>query len=218
MMHIPDGFVNVGTAAVTYVGAAGAVAYSVRRTNQELHERQVPLMGVMAAFIFAAQMINFTVVGGTSGHLLGGALAAILLGPWVGTLVIASVLVVQALLFQDGGLLALGANTLNMAVVGVWCGYGLYVLLRRVVVGRSSLWVAGFASAWASVVVAAALAAVELAISGMAPLGVVLPAMVGVHALIGIGEGLITTGVLAFLAATRRDLLALRSADAGGAR
>jgi cobalt/nickel transport system permease protein len=217
-MHIPDGFVSVGTAAVTYVGSAGAIAYSVRRTNEGLREREVPLMGVMAAFIFAAQMINFTVAGGTSGHLLGGALAAILLGPWAGTLVITAVLAVQALLFQDGGLLALGANVLNMAVVGVWSGYGIYIVLRRVLGGRRGIWVAGFGAAWASAVLASALAAFELAISGTSPLGVVLPAMIGVHALIGIGEGLITTGVIAFLSATRRDLLELQAAKAGGAQ
>lgn len=217
-MHIPDGFVSVGTAAVTYVGSAGAIAYSVRRTNRELHERQVPLMGVMAAFIFAAQMLNFTVAGGTSGHLLGGALVAILLGPWAGTLVITAVLAVQALLFQDGGLLALGANVLNMAVVGVWSSYGIYVGLRRLVAGRRGIWAAGFAAAWASVVLAAAMASVELGISGVAPFGVVLPAMLGIHMLIGIGEGLITTGVLAFLAATRRDLLELRAPAERGAQ
>lgn len=216
-MHIPDGFVSVGTAAVAYAGSAGAIAYSVRRANQELREREVPLMGVMAAFIFAAQMINFTVAGGTSGHLLGGALVAILLGPWAGTLVITAVLAVQALLFQDGGLLALGANVFNMAVVGVWGGYGIYVVLRRLVGGKRGIWIAGFGAAWASVVAASALAAVELAISGTSPLGIVLPAMIGVHVLIGIGEGLITTGVLAFLATTRRDLLELWAVKVGGA-
>jgi cobalt/nickel transport system permease protein len=206
-VHIPDGFVNIGTAVVTYAGSAGAIAYSVRRTNQDLKEREVPLMGVMAAFIFAAQMINFKVAGGTSGHLLGGALAAILLGPWAGTLVITAVLAVQALVFQDGGLLALGANIFNMAVVGVWSGYAIYRLARKLL-----------SAAWCSVVLAALVAAVELAISGMAPLGVVLPAMGLVHVLIGIGEGLITTSVLAFLSSTRRDLLEWHAVGAGGAQ
>lgn len=206
-MHIPDGFVNIGTAAVTYAGSAGALAYAVRRTKATLQERMVPMMGVMGAFVFAAQMINFKVAGGTSGHLLGGALVAILLGPWAGSLVLAAVLIVQALLFQDGGLIALGANVFNMAVVGVWSGYGLYRLLSQVIPGARGRWISGFAAAWGSVVIASALAAVELAISGMSPLGVVMPAMVLVHVLIGIGEGLITTAVLAFIAATRRDLL-----------
>lgn len=215
-MHIPDGFINVGTALVTYAGSAGAIAYSVKRTNKELHERQVPLMGVMAAFIFAAQMINFKVAAGTSGHLLGGALVAILLGPWAGTLVITAVLAVQAFIFQDGGLLALGANVFNMAVAGVWSAHVLYSVIQRLLPGRKGLIVGGFASAWASVVLASLLAALELAVSGTSPLGVVVPAMGLVHALIGIGEGLITVAVLTFLAATRKDLLELRMAQEGG--
>ena len=217
-MHIPDGFVNIGTAVVTYAGSAGVVAYSVKRTNQELKEREVPLMGVMAAFIFAAQMINFKVAGGTSGHLLGGALAAILLGPWAGTLVITAVLMIQAFVFQDGGLVALGANVFNMAVVDVWSGYGIYTLLRKLIPGPRGMWISGFASAWASVVIASLVASIELAISGLSPLGIVVPAMGLVHMLIGIGEGLITTGVLAFLTSTRKDLLELHAVGAGGVR
>ena len=217
-VHIPDGFVSVGTAAAAYVGSAGAVAYSIRRVNRELHERQVPMMGVMAAFVFAAQMINFTVAAGTSGHLLGGALLGILLGPWAGTVVLTAVLAVQAFLFQDGGLMALGANVLNIAVIGVWGGYGLYRLVRAAAPGPRGLWAAGFLAAWGSVMLASLACAAELAISGTSPWRLVLPAMAGVHALIGIGEGLITTGVLAFLAATRKDLLSLRRATAEGAR
>jgi cobalt/nickel transport system permease protein len=212
-MHIPDGFVNVGTSAVTWAASAGGLGYAVRRVNRELGERQVPLMGVTAAFIFAAQMLNFTVVGGTSGHLLGGALAAILLGPWAGMLVLTSVLVVQALLFQDGGLLALGANVFNMAVVGVLVGWLTYTGLRRVLGDRTwSTLVSGFAAGWLSVFLASLVAAAELALSGTSPWGVVLPAMGLVHMLIGLGEGLITVGVLAFLRATRPDLLSMRRA------
>jgi cobalt/nickel transport system permease protein len=210
-MHIPDGFLNAATSAVTWAASAGGVGYALRRVNRELQERQVPLMGVSAAFIFAAQMINFTVIGGTSGHLLGGALAAILLGPWAGTLVLTAVLIVQALLFQDGGLLALGANVFNMAVVGVLLAWGVYRLLRRWLGQRT--WgtaVAGFAAAWLSVFVASLVAGAELALSGASPWGVVLPAMGGVHALIGIGEGLITMAVLGFLRAVRPDLLRLQ--------
>jgi cobalt/nickel transport system permease protein len=207
-VHIPDGFLNVTTAAVTYVACGVSVAYAVRRTNAELNERQVPLMGVSAAFIFAAQMLNFAVAGGTSGHLLGGALAAILLGPWAGMLVITSVLVVQALLFQDGGLLALGANVLNMAVVGVLVGYVSYRWLTGLLgQGRLGLHAGGFAAGWLSVVVASFFAAVQIAASGTAAWGVVIPAMIGVHALIGVGEGLITAAALAFLSAARPDLL-----------
>jgi cobalt/nickel transport system permease protein len=213
-MHIPDGFVNTGTSVVTWVASAGGLSYAVRRVNQELGERQVPLMGVSAAFIFAAQMLNFTVAGGTSGHLLGGALAAILLGPWAGMLVMTSVLTVQALLFQDGGLLALGPNVFNMAIVGVLVGWLVYEVLRHLFAGRSwGAMVAGFAAGWLSVVVASIVAAFELAVSGTSPLGVVLPAMGAVHALIGIGEGLITVAVLAFLRAARPDLLELQHAS-----
>lgn len=207
-MHIPDGFLNVPTAVAAYAVAGTGVAYASRRTAQELGERQVPLMGVSAAFIFAAQMLNFPVAMGTSGHLLGGALAAILLGPWAGTLVITAVVAVQALLFQDGGLLALGANVLNMSLVGVWAGYLVYGLVARLVgPGRAGVLAGGVVGGWVSVVLAALLAAAEIAISGHAAWAVVVPAMVGVHALIGIGEGLITAGVLAFLMAARPDLL-----------
>jgi cobalt/nickel transport system permease protein len=215
-MHIPDGFVNVGTAVVTYAASAGVVGYSVRRTNQALQEREVPLMGVMAAFVFAAQMINFPVAGGTSGHLLGGALVAILLGPWAGSLIITAVLIVQALLFQDGGILALGANVFNMAVVGVWTGYLSYTFLRRVLRGASSMWIAGFIASWLSVFLASAFASLELGVSGTYPFGVVLPAMLSVHALIGIGEGLITTAVLALVNASRKDILSWHALAAGG--
>jgi len=213
-MHIPDGFISTGTAAVTWVASAGGIGYAVRRVNRELSERQVPLMGVTAAFIFAAQMMNFTVVGGTSGHLVGGALAAILLGPWAGALVLTAVLAVQALLFQDGGLLALGANVLNMALITVFVGWLVYSSLKRLLGKRSwATMVSGFAAAWLSVVLASVAAAVELAVSGTSPLAVALPAMGLVHMLIGVGEGLITVAVLVFLQATRPDLLSLRQAS-----
>lgn len=207
-MHIPDGFLSVPTAAVAYAASGAAVAYAARRSNAELSERQVPLMGISAAFIFAAQMLNFPVAAGTSGHLLGGALAAILLGPWAGTLVITAVLAVQALIFQDGGLLALGANVLNMAVAGVWVGHLTYRGLVGVLgQGKLGLYAGGFAAGWLSVVVAALLASLELAVSGTSALAYVVPAMGGVHALIGIGEGLITVGVVVFLSLARPDLL-----------
>jgi cobalt/nickel transport system permease protein len=210
-MHIPDGFVNIPVAAATYVASGGSLAYAVRRTNEELGEKQVPLMGVMGAFIFAAQMLNFPVAGGTSGHLIGGALAAILLGPWAGMLIMASVLIVQALIFQDGGLVALGANVFNMGVVACLVGYYVFTWLKRLLGGGTQgAVISGFVAAWTSVVTAALVCALELAISGTSALAVVLPAMTLVHVLIGVGEGLITVAVLAFLAATRRDLLQLR--------
>jgi cobalt/nickel transport system permease protein len=210
-MHIPDGFVNIPVAAATYVASGGSLAYAVRRTNEELGERQVPLMGVMGAFIFAAQMLNFPVAGGTSGHLIGGALATILLGPWAGMLIMTSVLVVQALIFQDGGLVALGANVFNMGVVACLVGHYAFIWLKRLLgEGTQGVVISGFVAAWASVVAAAIACALELALSGTSALAVALPAMTLVHILIGIGEGLITVAVLVFLAATRRDLLQLR--------
>jgi len=210
-MHIPDGFINTGTAVVTWVASAGSVGYSVRRLSREIQERQVPLLGVTAAFIFAAQMMNFTVAGGTSGHLLGAALATILLGPWAGCLVLTAVLTVQALLFQDGGLVALGANIFNMAIVGVAVAWVVYHGLRRLLGDRTwAAFASGFCAAWLSVVCASLTASAELWLSGTSPAGVVFPAMGLVHMLIGIGEGLITTAVLAFLRVVRPDLLALR--------
>jgi cobalt/nickel transport system permease protein len=209
-MHIPDGFVSAPVAAIGYVVAGVAVAIAVRQTNRNLQEKVVPLMGVMAAFIFAAQMMNFPVAGGTSGHMLGAALATMLLGPWAAMIVIACVVGVQALVFQDGGLAALGPNVLNMAVAAVLVSYVLYWPVATFGNGWRLLhYGAGFAAAWASVQVAALLASFELAVSGTSPLQVALPAMMGVHALIGIGEGLITVAAMAFIAATRRDLLHL---------
>jgi cobalt/nickel transport system permease protein len=184
------------------------VGVSLWRSGKTLGARQVPLMGVLAAFIFAAQMLNFTVAGGTSGHLIGGALAAILLGPWAAILTMTTVVGIQALVFQDGGLLVMGANILNMGIISVLVSYGVYRGVMVLAGGRRwGLFVGGFAAAWLSVVISAVATSVELAFSDTSPLGVALPAMAGVHVLIGIGEGLITVGALAFVAAARRDLL-----------
>jgi cobalt/nickel transport system permease protein len=184
------------------------VGLALRRSGKELGERQVPLMGVLAAFIFAAQMLNFTVAGGTSGHLIGGALAAVLLGPWAGILTMTTVVGIQALLFQDGGLLVMGANILNMGIISTLVAYGVYRGVMALAKGqRWGLFVGGFGAAWFSVVISAVATATQLAFSGTSPLTVALPAMTIVHVLIGIGEGLITVGALAFVAAARRDLL-----------
>jgi cobalt/nickel transport system permease protein len=207
-MHIPDGFLSVAVAVICWVLAAVGVGVSLWRSGKTLGPRQVPLMGVLAAFIFAAQMLNFTVAGGTSGHLIGGALAAILLGPWAAILTMTTVVGIQALVFQDGGLLVMGANILNMGIIAVLVAYGVYRGVMALAGARRwGLFVGGFAAAWLSVVIAAVACAVQLVFSGNSPLGVALPAMAGVHVLIGIGEGLITVGALAFVAAARRDLL-----------
>ena len=210
-MHIPDGFLNVTTVAATCVVSAGGVGNAVRIVNKRLGEKQVPLMGVLAAFIFAAQMLNFPIAGGTSGHLIGAALAAILLGPWAAVLIMSCVLIAQCLIFQDGGLLALGANIFNMGIVASFSGYYLY-RLAILLLGdsRKRKLVSGFIGAWGSVFLASIVCAIELAVSGTLPIGVALPAMAGFHALIGIGEGLITGAVLSLVLVTRPDLMQLQ--------
>jgi cobalt/nickel transport system permease protein len=207
-LHIPDGFLSPGVYIICWAIAVVAVGLALQRTGREMGERQIPLMGVLAAFIFAAQMLNFPVAGGTSGHLIGGALAAILLGPWAAILVMTSVVGLQALLFQDGGLLVLGANITNMGVISSVVGYATFTAVKRLLSDeRLGTLVGGFAGAWLSVVLAAAATALQLAFSGTSAFDVAMPAMLGVHVLIGIGEGLITAGALAFVMATRRDLL-----------
>jgi cobalt/nickel transport system permease protein len=210
MLHIPDGFLSTPVAVLGWLLAAVLVGWALRQTGGQLGERQVPLMGILAAFIFAAQMLNFPVAGGTSGHMLGGALAAIVLGPWAATLIMTAVVATQALLFQDGGLLALGWNIVNMGVLTVFTGYFCYQGVRKLMGdGRRVALVAGMAGGWLSVMVGAVATAVELAASGTLPLAVALPAMAGVHAVIGVGEALITVAALAFIAQARPDLLQL---------
>jgi cobalt/nickel transport system permease protein len=215
-LHAPDGFLTVPVAALMWGITIVVLAIAVQRASRQLDERAVPLMGVTAAFIFAAQMVNFPVAGGTSGHLLGGVLAAILLGPWAATLVMASVVAVQALVFQDGGLVVLGANIFNMGVVGTLGGYAIYITLCRVLGGeergRSP---AAAIAAWLAVMLGALAMTVELAVSGTTPLEVAMPAMLGVHALIGVGEAIITVAVLAFIHGVRPDLLTLRDGAPG---
>ena len=209
-MHIPDGFLSGGVAAAAAVPALAAVAWGVRSADRDLDDAKVPLLGVLAAFIFAVQMLNFPVAGGTSGHFLGAALAAILLGPWLACLVMAVVLAVQAFAFADGGITALGANVLNMGVVGaVFAGFALTWAIRAVRPSRPiALGLVG-GVAWLAVMLGAALTSLELAASGTVPLGTVLPAMLGVHALIGIGEAIITVAAVNAILASRPDLVAI---------
>lgn len=206
-MHIPDGFIDTKTALVTAGVAALGLGYAARAGRRALPPRRVPLLGLTAACVFAAQMLNFPVAGGTSGHLMGGVLAAVLLGPSAGVLVIASVLIVQCLLFADGGILALGANIFNMGIIGTAAAYGIYWLIRRATRGIEGQLMAAAFAAWCSVVLAASACAAELALSGTVRLAVALPAMAGIHMLIGIGEAVITTLVLASIAAARPELL-----------
>jgi cobalt/nickel transport system permease protein len=206
-LHAPDGFFSFPVIVAGWVISALLIAFALYRTGRVLDERIIPMMGVMAAFVFAAQMLNFPVAGGTSGHLVGGALAAIILGPWAAILVMAAVVALQALLFQDGGLAVLGVNLLNMAIISSLVGYGLWWVVKQVGSTFRHLSIGGFAAAWVSVVVSAVGVAIELGISGTSSLAIALPAMALVHMLIGIGEGLITVGALAFIRAARPNLL-----------
>jgi cobalt/nickel transport system permease protein len=207
-MHIPDGFLSVQVSIFFWLISILVVGYALKRVGADLGERQVPIMGVLAAAIFAGQLLNFTVAGGTSGHLIGAALATILLGPWAAMVILTCVISIQALIFQDGGLLVLGTNIFNMAIVSVAVAYMVYRTLNKLVGGRSAgIYVSGFTAAWTSVEVAALGTALELALSGTSPANIAIPAMGGIHALIGIGEGLITVGALIFLHASHSDLL-----------
>jgi cobalt/nickel transport system permease protein len=206
-MHIPDGFLDGKTLALAGALSAGGLAVAARQVRRTLPRNKIPLMGLGAAFVFAAQMLNFPVAGGTSGHLLGGVLAGVLLGPSAAAIVIACVLTVQALLFSDGGVLALGANIFNMSFIGAVVGCAIYRAARKFLPGLRGQITAVFFAAWLSTVLAAATCAGELAWSGTLPANVVFPAMLGVHALIGIGEGLITSLVILAIARTRPDLL-----------
>lgn len=206
-MHIPDGFLNLQTAAVTGVLSVGGLAYALRRTGRTLPPRKVPLLGLAAAFVFAAQMLNFPVAGGTSGHLIGATLTAVLLGPFAAVVVTSSVLIVQCFLFADGGITALGANIFNMAIVGAVVGWAIYRPISRMVGGQFGKVLAASFAAWCSTMIASIVCAGELASSGIVHWKIAFTTMAGVHALIGIGEGIITALVLSTVAANRPDLL-----------
>src|SRR4051812_48876980 len=209
-MHIPDAVLDPKVAAVTgLVGAAGLL-YALRKLDRQLGGRTTVLMGTMSAFVFAGQMVNFPVGPGVSGHLLGGVLSTVLLGPWAGAVVIATVLIVQCFLFSDGGLTALGANFVNMGLIGAVGGYAIYAPIRRAIGGRPGVLIGAMIAAWFSVLLASGAFAVELAASGRgADFFHVLGWMGLVHAGIGLGEALITGLVLRFVLLTRPDLVYL---------
>lgn len=204
-MHIPDGFLSPPVFISFWAAAVCGLSYALKKVKETLKERMIPLMAVMAAFIFAGQMLNFPVMAGTSGHLCGGVLAAILLGPYAGAIVLTCVLIVQCLIFQDGGVTALGANIFNMAFLGSSGGYLVYSLARKLL-GRKRMMAALALAAWFSVVAAASACALELAMSGTMAFKAVLLAMAGVHAVIGIGEAIITCLVAGFILKLRPDL------------
>lgn len=209
-VHVPDGFINAPVSAATGVVAAGAVALSLRGARRELDERTAPLAGLVAAFIFAVQMLNFPVAAGTSGHLLGGALAAILVGPFAGVLCVSVVLLMQGILFADGGLTALGVNITDMAIVTTVVAYAVFRGLVKVLPRtRRSVTVASFAAALLSVPAAALAFTLLYAVGGTTDvaIGKVATAMIGVHVLIGIGEAAITALTVGAVIAVRPDLV-----------
>lgn len=210
-MHIPDGFLNGATSAGTAAIAAGGLGYSVRRAGVYLQDRRIALTGLVAAFVFALQMLNFPVAAGTSGHLLGGALAVILVGPWLGITAVSVVVIVQALIFADGGVSALGANVLNMAIVTGLVGWCVFRLLMKVL-PKTWTWVlvSTFTASLVSVVAASLTFVIEYGIGGRgnAEMSTVFAAMAGVHFLIGVGEGLISAATVGVVGAARPELVA----------
>ncbi len=223
-MHIPDGVLSPEVCAGTGALAAGAVRYSLHRLRQSPSDRTVPLTGMMAAVIFAGQMVNFPVslfgIPAVSGHLMGGVLAAAVLGPWAGCLAVFLVLLVQGVLFADGGLLSLGANTLNMAVVGAWGGYGVLSFVKNRFANDARGVIVGIVVAsWLSVLAAAALFCGEVWLSWNVPefdFGSLFTLMVTVHSAIGIGEALITGSIVSFLLLHRRELISrMQRAETG---
>ena len=210
-MHIPDGFIDAPTSIAFGVVAAAGIGYCLRKGSAELDERAAPLAGLTAAFVFAGQMLNFPVAAGTSGHLLGGVLAAVLVGPWIGATCLAVVLLLQALFFADGGLTALGLSTFNMSFVGALGGYLVFRgVLRVLPQRRASVPLAAAVAAALSVPMAAASFVLQFSLGGTVEdlsLSAVLAAMVGVHALIGIGEAVITFLTVGLVMSSRPDLV-----------
>ena len=209
-MHIPDGFIDIKTSTAFSAAAAIAVGGAVKGARNQLSEQSAPLAGLTAVFIFAVQMLNFPVAAGTSGHLLGAALAMVLVGPYAATLALSVVLIIQAFLFADGGLTALGLNIFNMGVVGVWASFGVFFIVKKLLPKtKSSIVVASFIAALLSVPAAAVGFVLQYAIGANATFSIstVLGAMVGTHVLIGIGEAIITALTVSAVLASRSDLV-----------
>lgn len=209
-MHIPDGFIDPKTSAAFAAASIAGVGYALRGAKRQLNEKSAPLAGLTAVYVFAVQMLNFPVAAGTSGHLLGGALAAVLVGPFAASLAITVVLLIQGFLFADGGLSALGLNIFNMSIIGVWVGYGVFLLVRKVLPKRkSSIAIASAVAGFISVPMAALGFVFQYAIGATATYSTetVLAAMVGTHFLIGIGEAVITFLTISAVIASRSDLV-----------
>ncbi len=206
-MHIPEGMLTQQTTVASWIASLPVVGYAVVTVRKKMSDSRVVLMAVLAALIFALQMLNFPVAGGTSGHFAGGAAAAIILGPWAAVLIMTTVLIIQAFMFADGGVLALGANMFNMAIVGPMVGWAVYALvtkLRDTRVGRS---IGSFTAAWSATMAAALCAGLMLWISGRAPFGIAVGSMAFWHAIIGVGEGLITAALVNYILSVRPDIL-----------
>ena len=206
-MHIPDGFLDTKTIVATTLFSAVGFGTALHKLKNTILPSQIPLVGLTAAFVFVAQMLNFPVVAGTSGHLVGSVLTAVLLGPNAAVVVITSVLVVQCFLFADGGVLALGANIFNMAIIGSLVGYVIYRGVNKIIPGRRGWFTSIVFASWCSTVIASILCAGELAWSGTVRWDAAFPVMANVHMLIGIGEGLITVLIVAAVWKARPDLL-----------
>ncbi|MFJ1513656.1 energy-coupling factor ABC transporter permease [Cellulosimicrobium funkei] len=211
-MHVPDHFLDDPTSATTAVVSLAAVGYAAYRAREDLTPRRVALTAATTAFVFAVQMLNYPVAAGTSGHLMGGALAAALVGPWLGVLSVTAVLLVQALVFADGGLTALGTNVLLMAVVGTLVGWAVTRGVLRATRGRGAAAAAG-AGALVSVPVSAAVFAGLFAVGGTVPVpvGELVGQMLGVHLLVGLGEALITAGVVGLVLAVAPGVAAVEA-------
>jgi cobalt/nickel transport system permease protein len=207
-MHIPDGFLSPPVWGTLDVVSCSFLVCGLHQVGKRLEEKTIPLMGVLSAYVFAAQLVNLPIGGGVSAHFLGGALVGILLGPWSGLTVMTVVLVVQCFLFQDGGLAALGANVFNMGILGSFAAYGVACGLRKVAPpGLRSLFWSGFTAAWLTIILSALSCASFLSLSGVVPWSFSIPLIGGVHAILGIFEGLVTGTVLVSIARIRPDLL-----------
>ena len=209
-MHIPDGFINLPISMLYIVLSLIGVFIALRGAQKQLSEKSAPLAGLTAVFVFAVQMLNFPVAAGTSGHLLGGALAAVLVGPYAASLAITVVLLIQGFLFADGGLTAIGLNVFNMSIIGVWAGYGLFLLIRKVMPkNKTSVALGAALAGLLSVPAAAAGFVLQYALGATATysIGTVLTAMLGTHLLIGIGEATITFLTVRIVLASRSDLV-----------
>lgn len=204
-MHIPDGFLDLKT-TISFWGISSIfLTYSIKKIRENLNDKIVPLMGVLGAFVFASQMLNFPILNGTSGHFVGGVLLGIVLGPFRGLITMSSILLIQSLLFADGGILALGANIFNMGVVGPFFGFYLYKTFLKIF--KNNFIISSFLSSFLSIVIGALACSIQLALSNTIPILLGLPTMVGIHALIGISEGIITSLILSFLIKIRKDLI-----------